>query len=68
MDRLVPVSGAYQFHKVLKERAVKVEMLVYNGSGHGINKPRSLRAAIEHNYYWFNHFLWGDALPDFANQ
>lgn len=66
-DRLVPVSEAYQFRKALKSRGVKVEMLLYSGSGHGINKPRSLRAATEHNYYWFNHFLWGDALPAFEN-
>ena len=65
-DRLVPISEAYQFRKELDEHGVKVEMIVYNGFGHGINKPRSLRSATEQNFYWFNHFLWGDPLPDFS--
>ena len=65
-DHLVPIKQAYRFQKELDQRGVKVEMIVYNGSGHGINKPRSLRSATEHNFYWFNHFLWDDPLPDFS--
>ncbi|MEX2234625.1 MAG: S9 family peptidase [Cyclobacteriaceae bacterium] len=65
-DRTVPISEAYRLRKELDEQKVQVEMIVYNGFGHGINKPRSLRSATEHNFYWFNHFLWGDPLPDFS--
>ena len=65
-DQLVPVTEAYRFRKALSEQGVKVEMIIYNGSGHNINKPRSLRSATEHNLYWFNHFLWDDPLPDFS--
>jgi hypothetical protein len=32
----------------------------------GINKPKAMRAVMEHNLAWFNHYIWGDALPDFA--
>jgi hypothetical protein len=38
-------------------------MVVYEGFGHGINKPRSQRAVMWHNLVWFNHYLWGDPLP-----
>ena len=66
LDRVCPISEAYQLRKALDDQGVKVEMIVYNGFGHGINKPRSLRSATEQNFYWFNHFLWGDPLPDFS--
>jgi dipeptidyl aminopeptidase/acylaminoacyl peptidase len=66
-DRRVPIANAYELRQGLEDRGVKVEMVVYKGHGHGLNKPRSLRAATQHNLAWFNHFLWGDPLPDFAN-
>ena len=39
---------------------------VYKGFGHGITKPRAMRAVMEHNLAWFNHYLWGDPKPDLA--
>jgi len=42
-------------------------MVVYKGFGHGINKPKSMRAVMQHNLAWFNHYLFGDALPDLSN-
>jgi hypothetical protein len=41
-------------------------MIVYKGFGHGITKPKSMRAVMRHNLEWFNHYLWGDAMPDFV--
>jgi hypothetical protein len=41
-------------------------MVVYKGFGHGINKPKSQRAVMWHNLAWFNHYLWGDELPNLA--
>ena len=32
----------------------------------GITKPKSMRAVMQHNLSWFNHFIWGDPLPDFT--
>jgi len=66
LDRRVPIANAYQLRQALEDRGVKVEMIVYKGFGHGINKPKSLRAVMEHNVAWFNHYIWGDALPDFT--
>lgn len=27
---------------------------------------KSIRAAMQHNLSWFNHYIWGDPLPDFT--
>jgi dipeptidyl aminopeptidase/acylaminoacyl peptidase len=66
-DRRVPIANAYELRQGLEDRGVKVEMVVYKGYGHGITKPRSMRAVMRHNLEWFNHYIWGDPLPDFAN-
>jgi dipeptidyl aminopeptidase/acylaminoacyl peptidase len=66
-DRRVPIANAYELRQGLEDRGAKVEMIVYKGYGHGITKPRSQRAVMQHNLAWFNHYLWGDPLPDFAN-
>jgi dipeptidyl aminopeptidase/acylaminoacyl peptidase len=63
-DRRVPIPNAYELRQGLEDRGVPVEMVVYKGFGHGINKPRSQRAVMWHNLVWFNHHLWGDPLPD----
>ena len=41
-------------------------MIVYKGFGHGISKPKAMRAVMNHNLGWFNHYLWNDPLPDFS--
>jgi hypothetical protein len=51
----------------LEDRGVKVEMVVYKGFGHGITKPKAMRAVMEHNLAWFNHYLFGDPPPDFTS-
>ena len=66
-DRRVPIANAYELRQGLEDRGVKVEMVVYKGYGHGITKPRSMRAVMQHNLDWFNHYIWGDRLPDFAS-
>ena len=63
-DRRVPIPNAYELRQGLEDRDVPVEMVVYKGFGHGINKPRSQRAVMWHNLVWFNHYLWGDPAPD----
>jgi dipeptidyl aminopeptidase/acylaminoacyl peptidase len=67
LDRRVPIANAYELRQGLEDRGVKVEMVVYKGFGHGINKPRSMRAVMQHNLDWFNHYIWGDPLPDFTS-
>jgi dipeptidyl aminopeptidase/acylaminoacyl peptidase len=63
-DRRVPIANAYELRQALEDRGVPVEMVVYEGFGHGISKPRSQRAVMWHNLAWFGHYLWGDPAPD----
>ncbi len=67
LDRRVPIANAYELRQALEDRGVKVEMVVYKGFGHGITKPKAMRAVMQHNLDWFNHYIWGDPLPDFIN-
>jgi dipeptidyl aminopeptidase/acylaminoacyl peptidase len=39
LDRRVPIANAYELRQGLENRGVRVEMIVYKGFGHGINKP-----------------------------
>ncbi|MCA1613293.1 MAG: S9 family peptidase [Acidobacteria bacterium] len=66
-DRRVPIANAYELRQGLEDRGVKAEMVVYKGFGHGITKPRAMRAVMHHNLAWFNHYIWGDPLPDLAD-
>jgi dipeptidyl aminopeptidase/acylaminoacyl peptidase len=66
LDRRVPIANAYELRQGLEDRGVKVEMVVYKGFGHPITKPKSMRAVMQHNLSWFNHYIWGDPLPDFT--
>jgi dipeptidyl aminopeptidase/acylaminoacyl peptidase len=65
-DKRVPIPNAYELRQGLENRGVKVEMIVYAGYGHGITKPKSQRAVMEHNLAWFNHYIFGDPMPDFT--
>src|SRR5262245_42249142 len=65
-DKRVPIPNAYELRQGLEDRGVKVEMVVYKGYGHGITKPKSMRAVMQHNLAWFNHYIFGDPLPDFS--
>src|SRR5678816_4645707 len=47
LDRRVPIANAYELRQGLENRGVKVEMVVYKGFGHGINKPKSMRAVMQ---------------------
>jgi dipeptidyl aminopeptidase/acylaminoacyl peptidase len=63
-DRRVPIANGFELRQALEDRHVPVEMVVYKGFGHGITRPKSQRAVMTHNLVWFNHYLFGDPLPD----
>ena len=64
LDRRVPIADAYELRQGLEDRGVPVEMVVYKGFGHGISKPKSMRAVMKHNLAWFGHYIFGDPNPD----
>jgi dipeptidyl aminopeptidase/acylaminoacyl peptidase len=66
-DRRVPIANAYQLRQALEDRGVPVEMVVYNGFGHGITRPKAQRAVMRHNLMWFNHYVFGDSMGDLRN-
>jgi acetyl esterase/lipase len=66
-DKRVPIANAYELRQALEDRGVPVEMVVYKGFGHGITKPKSQRAVMTHNLAWFNHYIFGDPLPDLSH-
>lgn len=63
-DRRVPIPNGYELRQGLEDRGVPVEMVVYKGYGHGITKPKSMRAVMQHNLAWFGHYIFGDPKPD----
>jgi dipeptidyl aminopeptidase/acylaminoacyl peptidase len=65
-DRRVPIPNAYELRQGLTDRGVPVAMVVYKGFGHGITKPKAMRAVMQHNLAWFGHYIFGDPKPDLA--
>jgi dipeptidyl aminopeptidase/acylaminoacyl peptidase len=61
-DRRVPIPNGFQLRQALEDHGVPVKMVVYDGFGHPINKPKQQRAVMEENDNWFGHYLWGDPL------
>jgi dipeptidyl aminopeptidase/acylaminoacyl peptidase len=65
-DSRDPVSAGYYLRQALEDVGVKVEFIEFTGLPHGLGKPKAHRLAMEQNLLWFNHYIWGDPLPDFT--
>jgi dipeptidyl aminopeptidase/acylaminoacyl peptidase len=63
LDPRVPIPNAYELYQGLQDQGVPVKLIVYKGFGHGLNKPKAARAAMEHNLEWFNTYIWGERAP-----
>ncbi|HEX4065256.1 MAG TPA: S9 family peptidase [Acidobacteriaceae bacterium] len=61
-DKRVPVADSFELRQALEDKGVPVKMVLYDGFGHPINKPKQQRAVMEENENWFDHYIWGDAL------
>lgn len=62
VDRRVPVPDSFELRQALEDHGVPVKMVLYDGFGHPINKPKQQRAVMEENENWFDHYIWGDPL------
>jgi dipeptidyl aminopeptidase/acylaminoacyl peptidase len=62
-DKRVPPPNAFELYRGLRDVNVPSTLIVYAGFGHGINKPKSNRAVLQHNYDWFSHYVFGDEIP-----
>jgi dipeptidyl aminopeptidase/acylaminoacyl peptidase len=45
-DRRVPIPNAYELYQGLRDMNVPTRLIVYKGFGHGLNKPKAVRAAM----------------------
>ena len=61
-DKRVPVPDSFELRQALEDHGVPVKMVLYDGFGHPINKPKQQRAVMEENENWFGHYIWGDPL------
>ena len=52
-DRRVPLPNAYELYQGLVDVGVPAKLVVFKGFGHGLNKPKAVRAALEQNLDWF---------------
>ena len=62
VDKRVPIPNAYELRQALEDHNVPVKMVVYEGFGHSINKPKQQRAVMQENENWFAHYIWGEPL------
>ena len=62
VDKRVPVPNSFELRQALEDHGVPVKMVLYEGFGHPINKPKQQRAVMEENENWFGHYIWGDPL------
>ncbi|AEU36050.1 S9 family peptidase [Granulicella mallensis] len=62
-DRRVPPANAFELYRSLQDVGVDSRLIVYSGFGHGFNNPKEMRAAIQTNLDWFNHYLWKKEIP-----
>ncbi len=57
-DARVPIPNAFQLYQGLRDQNVPVQLSIFKGFGHGLNKPKANRAAMQQNVEWFTRYLW----------
>jgi dipeptidyl aminopeptidase/acylaminoacyl peptidase len=57
-DARVPIPNAFQLYQGLRDQNVPVQLSIFKGFGHGINKPKANRAAMQQNFEWFTRYVW----------
>ncbi len=62
-DKRVPVPNSFELYRGLQDQGVDSRLQLYTGFGHGINKPRSLRALQQSNLDWFSYYIWNEPIP-----
>ena len=58
-DLRVPVSNALEMYQGLRDQGVETRLALYKGFGHGLNKPKAVRHALQENLDWFDRHLFG---------
>ena len=58
-DAIAPVVSAWEMYRGLRARNVPVELILYTNCGHLPSGLKQFRAAAQHNYRWFERWIWG---------
>jgi dipeptidyl aminopeptidase/acylaminoacyl peptidase len=61
LDQRVPIPNAYELYQGLQDVGVTTRLIVFKGFGHGLNKPKAARAAMEQNLDWFGQYVLAPA-------
>lgn len=48
--RIAPTHGSHQ--------GVPAQLVLFRGFGHGLDRPKANRAAMQQNFDWFKQYLW----------
>ena len=59
-DQRVPIPNAFELYQGLQDQKVPVELMIFRGFGHNLDKPKANRAAMQQNWDWFSRYLWPD--------
>jgi dipeptidyl aminopeptidase/acylaminoacyl peptidase len=62
-DPRVPIPNAFELYQGLQDQKVPVELMIFRGFGHGLDKPKANRAAMQQNWDWFAKYLWEGSGP-----
>ncbi len=62
LDRRVPTPNAYELYQGLQDVGVETKLVIYNGFGHGITKPKERLAAVWHNWEWFSERVFSETV------
>ena len=54
----MPIPNAFQLYQGLRDQNVPVQLSIFKGFGHGLNKPKANRAAMQQNLEWFTRYIW----------
>lgn len=57
-DPRVPIPNAFELYQGLQDQKVPVELMIFRGFGHGLDKPKANRGAMQQNWDWFGTYLW----------
>lgn len=63
VDKRVPPPNSFELYRGLQDQHVASRLILYNGFGHPITKPKSNRAVMQANLDWFNRYIWGEEFP-----
>jgi len=60
-DQRVPVPNAFELYQGLLDQGVPAQLVLFRGFGHGLDRPKANRGAMQQNFDWFKRHLWHGA-------